>query len=112
MSWRTDLIAGMTGHEAKTLLAMIAGGQPDTLDWAADALGGTLAERFAQARAGQAVTPRCRTCGGLLAAPHTDPHDGKAPRWHHLVLPGGGGGELARFLDGEHSGEPEPGEAA
>ncbi|HZR53614.1 MAG TPA: hypothetical protein VFB06_29420 [Streptosporangiaceae bacterium] len=110
MTWRSDLIAGMTRDEARTLLAAVAGGRPDVFDWAAESLGGTFAERFGQARTGDTEASRCRTCGGLIDGGYTDPYDGKTPRWRHLVLPGAGTRETASFLDEDHSAEPRSGE--
>jgi len=96
----------MTGNEARTVLAMIAGGRPDVFDWALEGMGGTLAGRFGQARPDEGEPPRCGTCGGLIGDPFTDPYDGKTPRWRHLVMPGAGSRDTALFLDADHGAEP------
>ena len=63
MSWRTDLIAEMTAEEAKTVLALVAGGHPEAFDWVFGGLGGSLAERFRRAVA-EAAPPADRKEGG------------------------------------------------
>ena len=50
MSWRSDLIAGMSPIEAKTVLGLITGRRPAEFDHAFGAIAGSLRERFEHAR--------------------------------------------------------------